>query len=116
MFSGTARFSPREELGSGAMGVVYRVHDVETGTEVALKMLRSRDPTDLYLLKREFRSLADIRHPGLVELYELFIGEQDCFFTMELVQGAAFVQFLRKSGFDERRFADAVVQLTRALQ
>jgi len=115
MFPGNARFSLLEALGSGAMGVVYRVHDLETGTEVALKTLRSRDPTEPYLLKQEFRSLADIRHPGLVELYELFIGDQDCFFTMELVQGATFVQDLRKSVFDESRFADAVVQLTHAL-
>ena len=37
--------------------------------------------------KREFRSVASLRHPNLVELYELVAHEQSCYFTMEYLPG-----------------------------
>ena len=46
-------------------------------------------------MKREFRALAGISHPNLVELYELFVTNRDCFFTMELVDGVSFVDYVR---------------------
>ena len=98
------------------MGVVHRAEDRETGTEVAVKTLLVWDPTDLYLLKQEFRSLAELSHPNLVELYELFTGQETCFFTMELVIGASFVDYLRPDGFDQARFAATTAQLVRALE
>ena len=81
------RFRPLALLGRGSMGVVYRVHDTETDAEVALKTLHRRAPEEELMLKQEFRSLADIAHINLVELYELFVDERACFFTMEFIEG-----------------------------
>jgi tetratricopeptide (TPR) repeat protein len=94
IFAGTKRFRPVTLLGRGNKGVVYRVHDVETGTDVALKTLDTRDPDELYRLKQEFRVLAGITHPNLVELYELVVSENECFFTMELVEGINFIEHI----------------------
>jgi eukaryotic-like serine/threonine-protein kinase len=77
------------------MGSVYLVRDRHLGTLVALKTLNNADGTDLYRFKREFRSLADLRHPNLVTLYELFSEEELWFFTMEYVVGVPFDRFLR---------------------
>jgi len=74
------------------MGVVYRVRDEETGLEVALKTLPTLTASQVYDLKREFRSLAGIGHPNLVALYELFVDERRCFFTMEYVDGVPFTE------------------------
>ena len=52
------------------MGVVYRVRDEETGNDVALKTLPALTANQIYRLKHEFRILADLTHPNLVELYE----------------------------------------------
>ena len=70
---------------------------------VALKTLRRARAADLYRLKREFRSLADIAHPNLVSLYELVVEDTDCFFTMELVDGVNLVEYVREPARRRRR-------------
>jgi serine/threonine protein kinase len=95
VFRGSSRFRPIDVLGRGAMGIVHRALDEETGAEVALKTLPELTPEQIYRLKQEFRALTGITHPNLVELYELVVSESACFFTMELVRGVAFLDFLR---------------------
>ncbi len=97
-FVGTARYHVRRRIGAGGMGVVYEVDDRVRGQIVALKTLRRWHPADIYRLKREFRSLADIAHPNLASLYDLVADEDQCFFTMELVEGATFVDYIRGAG------------------
>ena len=94
-FPGTGRFRVMRRLGAGGMGVVYEVHDRVRDEVVALKTLLRASAADLYRLKREFRSLADAAHPNLVCLYELFVEDDRCFFTMELVRGVSFVDYAR---------------------
>jgi serine/threonine protein kinase len=76
------------------MGSVHLVHDEQLGTEVALKTLKLSNGTDLYRFKREFRAVADIKHPNLVTLYELVSEGALWFFTMEYVAGLPFDRFL----------------------
>src|SRR5205085_12383844 len=71
-FEGTARFEPIAVLGTGGFGTVYKVFDRERNTNAALKMMRERNPQVLYRFKHEFRTLAALRHPNLLRLYELF--------------------------------------------
>jgi len=52
----------------------------------------------LVSFKREFRALVDIRHPNLIQLYELFCEDQFWFFTMEFVRGLNFSNTLSASG------------------
>lgn len=94
-FTGTKRFRPVAILGRGSTGVVYRVHDEELATDVALKTLEMAGADQLYRLKQEFRALADITHPNLVELFELVVSDADRFFTMEFVEGVDLTAHLR---------------------
>jgi len=87
------------------MGVVYRAYDSELGADIALKTLNGLSPNDLYHLKQEFRALADIRHPNLIDFYELFADESVCFFTMELIVGAHLPVYLRAQPRAEAAFA-----------
>jgi serine/threonine protein kinase len=89
------RFEVLETLGRGGMGVVYRALDRERGVDVALKTLRGVTPESVLRFKTEFRALRDLRHPNLVELGELFENEGTWFFTMELVRGVPFLQWVR---------------------
>src|SRR5262249_25938221 len=65
--------------------------------KVALKTLRSLDAAAVLRFKNEFRSLQDIEHENLVALGELFEEEGQLFFTMELVEGTPFVEYVRPS-------------------
>ncbi len=94
-FLGTKRFRIRRRLGSGGMGVVYEAHDMETDKLVALKTLTRAEASHISRFKNEFRSLADVSHPNLVALYEFMADGQFWFFTMELVQGMNFLEYVR---------------------
>src|SRR6478736_9350023 len=92
---GAGLFEVRGTLGAGGAGVVYRAFDHQLQREVALKLLRRASGRDLYRFKREFRSLADIVHPNLVALHELHATGDEWYFTMELVEGVSFIDWVR---------------------
>src|SRR5882762_5057315 len=128
---GAGRFEVRGTLGAGGAGVVYRVFDRQLQREVALKLLRQASGRDLYRFKKEFRSLADIVHPNLVTLHELHSDDGDWYFTMELVEGVSFIDWVRPARaqvgptrtradiaatpLDEMRLRGVLVQLVDAL-
>lgn len=91
----TERFELRRQLGRGAFGTVYEAFDRHYGCVVALKQLRRGTAEALQLFKREFRALADLAHPNLVALYELFADKNgDWFLEMELIDGVDFLSFV----------------------
>ncbi|WP_437619072.1 serine/threonine-protein kinase [Sorangium sp. So ce1151] len=119
-FAGTSRFRVLNRLGYGSLGHVYRVEDTETGQEVALKTLPELDAEGIYYIKQEFRSLRGIRNGNLVELYELFVDGDHCFFTMELIDGLPFTSYIWALGGRPSTAAGlsstALVALRRALR
>ncbi len=100
-FLGTDRFRIRRRLGSGGMGVVYEALDRDTDKLVALKTLTRAEASHISRFKNEFRSLANVSHPNLVSLYEFMADGQYWFFTMELVQGINFLEYVRP-GYQSR--------------
>jgi hypothetical protein len=100
----TGRFVVRRMIGRGGMGVVYEAVDRQRGVAVAIKVVAGEHGAAVERLKAEFRSLAEVVHPNLVRLHELFVEGDSGYFTMELVRGDPFTEFVREDsiiGFDQ---------------
>ena len=108
-----------EVIGYGGMGIVYRALDIRRNTIVALKTLSCFTPQSLYYFKNEFRLVADVTHPNLVNLYELVTEGEHWFFTMEYVKGVDFLTYTNVyeiSEVDHSRLLSTLVQLANGIQ
>jgi len=115
-FRGNQRFALEGRLGEGGMGVVYRARDRESSLSVALKTLSHIEPSALLRFKNEFRALADISHPNVVQLYEMVSEGDHWFFTMELLDGTDFLRWVRPgAGCDVVRLRAALSQLAQGV-
>jgi uncharacterized protein YeeX (DUF496 family) len=95
VFAGSDRFEILREIGAGGMGVVYEAIDHEQDARVALKTMQRLRAFELYRFKQEFRALSNIVHPNLIRLYELVSDGREWFYTMELVDGVDFLEWVR---------------------
>jgi serine/threonine protein kinase len=86
------RFEIVGALGQGAYGLVLHAIDRQRHMPVALKLLRQAEVAGLATFKQEFYTLADLHHPNIIILYELFAADPPWFFTMELLEGATHFQ------------------------
>ena len=89
-------------VGTGSFARVYRASHRETDQVVALKVLRSRyseSPVQTEQFLREGRMGAELRHPNIVPIFEVFSKKKLHFLVMEFVEGQNlrdFVQVRRK--------------------
>ncbi len=95
------RYELLEELGRGAMGVVYRAQDPVIGRPVAVKTLRLSEegtgitrPELIARFQTEARAAGLLTHPNIVTIYDA--GEEEGLFyiTMELVEGRSLQALL----------------------
>jgi serine/threonine protein kinase len=113
------KFELLEELGLGSFGHVFRARDTELGRTVAIKMLRagrlaSREEVDRFL--REARSAAQLKHPGLVALYET--GQTDermIYLVEEFIQGETLTARLKSGRVGHRQAAELIAAVAEAL-
>jgi eukaryotic-like serine/threonine-protein kinase len=109
------RFIVHRLLGSGGMGVVYEAFDTERHQSIALKMMTAVNASGIYRLKQEFRALADVIHPNLVALHELFYDQNQWFFTMDFVPGCTLFSEPDKTR-DEEGLRSVFTQLAAGIQ
>jgi hypothetical protein len=88
------RFHIQRLLGTGSFGVVYEAFDSYRNRIVALKTLTRADADSVARFKREFRSLAELRHQNLASLYELFKLNHEWTLSMELIRGTDLLEHL----------------------
>lgn len=108
-----------EELGRGGMGVVYRARDLRLKRHVALKMILAGAHADREQHKRfraEAEAVARLRHPGIVQIYE--VGEQEGlpFFSLEFCAGGSLGVRLKENPLPPVEAAALVEQLAQAMQ
>lgn len=105
-------------IGSGGMGVVYRARHLKLDRWVAIKMVllgayASREQMECLL--REARDVAALRHPNIVQVYD--VGKHDGFpyFAMELLDGGDLARKLQGKPRAAREAADFIRVLADAV-
>ncbi len=93
MDSGTTilgKYEVLQQLGSGAMGVVYRARDRVLDREVALKVMRAESqafPEMSERFNREARACAKLHHQNIVTIYDFGEADSSSYIVMELLEG-----------------------------
>lgn len=90
------RYNVERLIGRGGMGLVYLARDGDR--EVVLKMLAphfSEDADAIARFKREGRRLRQLRHPNIVELYDIGHEVDQSYIVMEFIQGVPLRRYLR---------------------
>ncbi len=93
------RFTLLEEVGRGAMGVVWSAYDPELDRKVALKFVaRERAMAEDSAgsrgrFRQEAKLMAQLRHPNVVTLYEVGPHGEGWFLAMEYVSGGTLGEF-----------------------
>jgi serine/threonine protein kinase len=108
-----------ELLGQGGMGAVYKGRQSLLDREVAIKVLRPDYQTDGEFQERfvrEARTLAKLRHPYIVTVFDIGKSDQLYYIVMEFVAGASLRQMLVDRSITERDALEFVPQIAEALQ
>ncbi|HEV6953612.1 MAG TPA: serine/threonine-protein kinase [Promicromonospora sp.] len=106
------------EIGSGAMGAVYRAVD-GGGNAVALKVLHRHldDPSARERLRREAAALQGLRHPAVARVLDAELEGPDAFIVTELVEGPTLEEEIDERGpLDPRDLFELADQLADALE
>src|SRR5262249_4699218 len=106
-------------LGRGGMGIVFRARHLRLNRPVALKMLLARafpPPRERERFQREAEAVAGLRHPNIVQVYD--VGEYDArpYFTMEFTEGGSLARKLAGTPQPTHQAARLVAILAGAVQ
>ncbi len=105
-------------LGAGGMGRVYKVRNVISNREEAMKILLPDFASDPELAARfmaEIRTLATLEHPGITQLRTAFRSQNQFVMVMEFVEGATLEKLATQSRIPLHRILDYSNQILAAL-
>ncbi|HEV7582887.1 MAG TPA: protein kinase [Mycobacterium sp.] len=95
------RYLVQGKIASGGTSTVYRGLDVRLDRPVALKVMDSRYTGDSQFLTRfqlEARTVARLKDPGLVAVYDQGMDARHPFLVMELIEGGTLRELLAERG------------------
>ena len=106
-------------LGRGGVGVVYKAVHLRLNRAVALKMLLAgafATRAERQRFSRESEVVANLRHPNIVQVYD--VGDLDGrpYFTMEFVEGGSLAEMIAGTPWPARQAAELVATLADAIQ
>jgi WD40 repeat protein/tRNA A-37 threonylcarbamoyl transferase component Bud32 len=112
------RFQLLDLVGQGSFGTVWRARDTQLDRIVALKVPHHHALAaglDTNRLEREARVAAQLRHSGIVRLYEVVPIEGIPFLVSDFIEGKSLKDLLEKRRLTFRECALLVAQIADAL-
>lgn len=97
----SSRYAFEQELGRGAMGIVYKAKDTALDRLVAYKTVSNAikdNPASLKYFLSEAKSLAALNHSNIVTVFDVGQENSNYYITMEYVDGRSLADFIREKG------------------
>jgi serine/threonine protein kinase len=107
-----------EEIGRGAMGIVFKARDTLLGRFAALKILAEKlvnDPEMLSRFEREGGAASALNHPNICTVFETGNWQGRPFLAMELLAGQALDDRLASGLIPARQLIQIALDVTSAL-
>src|SRR5262249_31337339 len=112
------RFQLLDRVGQGSFGTVWRARDTQLERIVALKVPHEHaleSGLDAGRLAREVRLAAQLRHPGIVRLYEVLTIDNVPVLVSDFIEGVTLKEWLKIRRLTFRESALLVAQVAEAL-
>lgn len=120
-------YTLRRLIAVGGMGAVYEADQESPRRRVAVKTVRPEfaTPTSLRRFQQEAQILGQLQHPGVAQVYEAGTATavnptgghyQQAFIAMELVQGAALIDYARNRDLSVEQRLQLVARVCDAVQ
>ena len=111
-----SEFEFKEKIGIGKFGIVRRGVHKSTKRKVAIKFINKTKMTnqDRILLTNEIDILTTIRHPSLINLYEIIDYYDTCYIITEYVHGVDLYTYVEDKNYKipEFRIVSIIQQLS----
>jgi serine/threonine-protein kinase len=95
------RYRVQARIGSGGMGVVYRVEHLQLGKTAAMKVLSADTARDRQMVQRfrlEAKAVSRLNHPNIVQTFDFGRWDGALYLVMEFVKGDDLAAVLRQEG------------------
>ena len=107
-----------ERVGSGGFGIVYRATDTNLKRTVALKVPRRGyfgSPDEEARFLREARHAATLRHPNIVQVFEVGTESGSHYIATEFIEGLDLAEVIRCQFLSFRETADLLSKIALGL-
>jgi serine/threonine-protein kinase len=95
------RYRVQARLGTGGMGVVYRVEHLHLGKTAAMKVLAPETASKPEMLRRfrlEAQAVSKLNHPNIVQTFDFGQADGALYLVMEYIKGDDLSSLLRREG------------------
>ncbi len=109
----------RQKLGEGGMGVVFLARQIGLNRPVAIKMIRGGNqarPEHFARFRIEAEAVARLRHPHVIQIYDIGEAEGLPYVSLELLEGGGLDDRLGGTPRPGREAAELIITLAEALQ
>ena len=113
------RYEILRTIGQGGMAEVFLAHDILLDREVAIKVLRDQFVADKALVeqfRREAKSAAKLKHPYIINVYDVVSEGDKEYIVMEYVEGITLKDYLQDNKLSVSAVLEIGVRLADALQ
>ncbi|KAG0356266.1 hypothetical protein BGZ54_000781 [Gamsiella multidivaricata] len=119
VYPGLERYKLIEKMGDGAFSNVYKAHDTKMDRMVAVKIVRKFELNahQRANILKEVQIMRQLKHPGIVELYDFSESNEHYFLVLELAPGGElFHRIVKLTYFSEELTRHVIVQVAQAVR